>query len=628
VEFRILGPLEVRQDGRALALGGPRRRAILALLLLRANELVPFDVIVDEVWGDEAPATSQAALQNQASALRRLLGVDRLITEGAAYRLRVERGELDLHAFDELVAKAREAEPDARGSLLAEALSIWRGLPLVEFPAEPFAQDEVVRLEELRLSVVEEQVEAELAVGRAEELVPELERLLGRHPLRERLWAFLMLALYRSGRQAEALSTYRRAHAALIEEIGIEPGPRLKDLQRRILLQDPTVGRVDDGRDALLAAAALLPIGDRERVSSLLDYAQALRRLGENARAVGALADAERRAWALGDRILSTRASLIRSDVELFEQGGLLRDHLRRAEHAASVFGEAREDAELAGALRIKGQLLRDLGRVEEAVAAFETSIAAAASAGDRWQEGMSRNFLATALVWGPKPVADAIASCEEHLAALEWGTPGPIGLWASLGELQAQAGRIDEGRDLVLKAQERCRKAGVVGTFVYCLQALARIEVMLDNRDEADALLREACEILDSVDNRGGLCFARAELAYVIGERDAEEAERLAHASRHFAADDDLSVQVRWRRAVGRLKPTDGGHPLLEEAAAMCAESDLLNLHAATLEDLASARRAIGDPDGATAALGDALGLYERKGNIIGVARVREALA
>jgi DNA-binding SARP family transcriptional activator len=629
VEFRILGPLEVRHDGRPLALGGPRRRAILALLLLRANKPVPFDVIVDEVWGADTPSTAHAALQNQASALRRLLGADRLVTEGAAYRLHVEPGELDLDAFEHLVAEARYAEREVRAALLTEALSIWRGLPLVDFPAEPFAQDEVVRLEELRLSVVEERIEADLASGRAEALVPELEQLLPRHPLRERLWAFLMLALYNSGRQAEALSTYRRAHEALIEEIGIEPGPQLKELQRRILLQQPGLGANDAGSDPLLLdAAALLPVDDRDRAKSLLDYAVALRRLGEYPRAAAAVEEAERRAGALGDRVLLARASLIRSTIEAFEQGGLLVDHLRHAEHAATVFGEAGEDGELAGALREKGEMLRDLGRAAEAVSALESSLAAAVSAGDRWQESISRNLLATALAFGPTSVADGIAACEAHLAALDWGMPGPIGLWASLGELLAQIGRVDDGRQLLLEAQEACRQHKVLGSLTYCLQAHARMEVMMNNLDDAEMLLREACELLDSVDNRGGLCTARAELAYVIAQHTPEDAERLAQASRRLAASDDFSVQVGSRRALGCLKPAGGGLALLEEATALCAESDFLNLHAATLEDLANVRRAVGDGDGASAALHQALELYDRKGNIICSARVREALA
>ena len=290
------------------------------------------------------------------------------------------------------------------------------------------------------------------------------------------------------------------------------------------------------------------------------------------------------------------------------------------------MFAQAGEDAELAAALRVKGQLLRDLGHAEEATTAFEASIDAAVSAGDRWQEGMSRNFLATALVYEPAPVASAIAACEEHLALVRWGSPGPIGLWASLGELLFQSGRLEEGRELVLKAQEACREAGIPGTLVYCLLAYARLDFMLGAHVAAEPQLREACEIVESLGQRGGLCVAEAELACAIGHRDAVEAERLAKAACHLAAEDDFTAQVGWRRAVGRA-PTGVGQKLLEEAAAICAGSDFLNLHAATLEDLANARHDVGDVDGASAALNDALDLYERKGNVICAVRVREAL-
>ena len=626
MEFRILGPLEVRRDGQVVPLAGQRRRALLALLILRANEAVSFDALVEELWGADPPPTARAALQNQASALRSVLGADRLVTEGTAYRLRVEPHELDLDVFDTLVAEARGAEPEARARLLTRALSTWRGLPLVEFPAAPFAQGEVVRLEERYLAAVEQRVEAELENGHAEELVGELERLLARHPLRERLWAFLMLALYRSGRQAEALSTYRRAHRALVDELGVEPSRELKELQRRILLHDPVADART--RDPLLDAAALLPTGKRERAVSLLEYAHALRRLGDSAKALTALQEADRIAATLGDRVLLARAQLLRSNVELFDHGASLREHLGHARRAAKVFQAAGEDASLADALRLEGQLLRDLGHVNEATAAFERSLAAAITAGDRWQEGMSRSFLATCLAWGPTQVDTGIAACEEHLDAFEWEPPGPTGVWASLGELLGQTGQLEEGREHIRRGAESCRQMGIVGTLVYCIQALARLEFMAGNHDAAETHLREACDLLDSVGNRGGACLANAELAYLIGPRDPEEADRLTRASRHLAAEDDISVQISWRRARWRLEAADAGDALLDEAVDLCAQTDVLNLHALTLEDLAVAHRDAGNPESATAALQQAIALYEQKGNTLGTARVTHALA
>jgi DNA-binding SARP family transcriptional activator len=244
VEFRILGPLELTDGGRQLPLGRGKQKALLALLLLHANEVVSADRLIDELWGEAPPATVHNALQNYVSRLRKRLGGERLLTRSPGYFLRVEPGELDLASFEELLGRARTAgEPEATAAHLSEALALWRGRALADFTFEPFAQSEIVRLEDLRLAAVEERIEAELALGRAAELVGELESLVAQHPLRERFRAQLMLALYRSGRQAEALEAYQAARETLVEQIGIDPGEELRDLQRRILEQDASLAR-------------------------------------------------------------------------------------------------------------------------------------------------------------------------------------------------------------------------------------------------------------------------------------------------------------------------------------------------------------------------------------------------
>lgn len=231
MEFRLLGPLEVFFEGRPLALGAKKQRALLALLLLRANRVVPTHALIDGLWGEAPPATAQKALQVYVSQLRKLLGRRRLETKPSGYLLRVEQGELDLDRFQELRSEGR----------LTEALSLWRGPPLTEFASELFAQAEVARLEELRLACVEGRIEAELASGRHAELVGELEALVREQPFRQRLRGQLMLALYRSGREADALELYRRTRSALVEELGIEPGRELRELEQRILRQDPSL---------------------------------------------------------------------------------------------------------------------------------------------------------------------------------------------------------------------------------------------------------------------------------------------------------------------------------------------------------------------------------------------------
>jgi DNA-binding SARP family transcriptional activator/DNA-binding beta-propeller fold protein YncE len=241
VEFRILGPVAVVDDGRELDLGAPKQRALLALLVLHRNEPVASDVLVDLLWAGEPPAAAHKSLQIYVSGLRRVLGRARLETRGRSYLLHVDDGELDLDRFEALVESARETEPRRRADALLQALALFRGEPLANVRYEEFAKADIARLEELRLQTIEERIEAELACGREGTVLPELEALVASHPLRERLRGELMLALYRCGRQADALASYRQARELLDTELGLEPAPELRKLERRILEHDPTL---------------------------------------------------------------------------------------------------------------------------------------------------------------------------------------------------------------------------------------------------------------------------------------------------------------------------------------------------------------------------------------------------
>jgi WD40 repeat protein/DNA-binding SARP family transcriptional activator len=243
LNFRLLGPLEVvSDDGAALAIGTGRQRALLALLILRANELVASERLVEELWGHSPPRTAQTMLHNQVSALRQALGRNgRLETHGSAYRLTIGPGERDVDRFEQLVASGRariETDPEGAAEQLRQALSLWRGAALSDVAYASFAQPEIARLEERRWAGFEAWGEAELAAGRHADLVAELEVAVAEEPLRERLHGQLMLALYRCGRQAEALEAYRAARATLVEEVGIEPSAELRALQAAILAQD------------------------------------------------------------------------------------------------------------------------------------------------------------------------------------------------------------------------------------------------------------------------------------------------------------------------------------------------------------------------------------------------------
>jgi DNA-binding SARP family transcriptional activator len=246
LDFRILGPLSVRRDGHALALGGRRQRTLLALLLIRADEVVSIDRLSHDLWGEEPVDRTSKRLQVAISRLRHTLGPDPVVVmEHGGYRLRAGSDTLDAAQLEHLVAVGGAALQAGRteeaGAALREALALWRGPPLADLAFEPALQLEIARLEERRLTALEERIDLDLALGRHAEVVAELEALVAEHPLRERLRAQLMLSLYRGGRQARALEVYRQGRHVLSEELGLDPGPALTRLEAAILAQDPSL---------------------------------------------------------------------------------------------------------------------------------------------------------------------------------------------------------------------------------------------------------------------------------------------------------------------------------------------------------------------------------------------------
>lgn len=239
MEFRLLGPLEVAEHERSLSLGGLNQRSLLAVLLLHANQLVSAEYLIAGPWGDAAPATAAKSVQVYVSRLCKELGPGRLATGTPGYVLHVGPSELDLACFERLPGEVRAADPAGAATRLREALSLWRGPALADVADERCFQAEIARLEELRLAAVEARIDAQLALGRHADLIGELQALTAEHPLRERLRCQLTLALYRSGRQADALHAYRVARSRLVDELGLEPGADLKRLERAILEQDP-----------------------------------------------------------------------------------------------------------------------------------------------------------------------------------------------------------------------------------------------------------------------------------------------------------------------------------------------------------------------------------------------------
>jgi DNA-binding SARP family transcriptional activator len=267
IEFRILGPLEVADGDATVALGGVRQRTLLAILVLNANAVVSADRLIDELWGERSPQSGRSALQVRVSQLRKALGHGgaQLLTRTPGYVLELDRDQLDLQHFERLVREAAASEPPAAAEKLREALALWRGPPLADLAYEPFAQAAIGRLDELRLGAIEKRIDADLALGRRGELVVELEELVAEHPLREHLRAQLMLALYRCGRQADALEIYRRTREGLSAELGLEPGRELKELESAILNQDPSLEPLSPAT----GVASGEPAPDREQAVEL-----------------------------------------------------------------------------------------------------------------------------------------------------------------------------------------------------------------------------------------------------------------------------------------------------------------------------------------------------------------------
>ena len=256
MEFRILGPMEVREGTRRLDVPGGRARALLAMLVLHAGDAVPSERLVDELWGEKPPPTANTVVQMHVLKLRKLLEPDRealghptlLVTQGSGYRLAISPGDVDAGRFKQLLDQAAGQPAEPRSRLLTEALALWRGPALADFAFHPFAQGTITALEELRLSALEARIEADLELGRDHGLVAELDLLVAGHPFRERLCGLRMLALYRAGRQAEALAAYRDARNRLVDELGVEPGPGLRELEAAVLRQDPSLGERSPAR--------------------------------------------------------------------------------------------------------------------------------------------------------------------------------------------------------------------------------------------------------------------------------------------------------------------------------------------------------------------------------------------
>jgi DNA-binding SARP family transcriptional activator len=631
LQFGILGPLEVRRSGEPLAIHAPKQRALLALVLLHANRPVPRDELIDQLWGEDTPPSARASLQNQVYALRKILGPTVLERRQPGYVIHVEPGQLDLERFERLVTEARGAQPRERAAKLRRALALWRGPVLMEFRSGPFAQHEINRLEEERLTALEDRIEAELELGREIDLVPELEALIGQYPLRERLWAQLMLALYRAGRQADALAAYRHAHHTFVSELAVEPGVGMRELQRAILVQDPAL---DDGGhrigSTLERAAAILPMPAPDQADSLYQYGVALLRIGDLRRAASVLEAAQRLAVSAGASGVEERAYLYLSYLRIWTEGKSPLEHLAEAERAARHFEQRGDEVGLWVALRQQAQMLQETGRADAALVVSERCSRLAPQNGSPWLQTPSRNGLIDSLVLGSTPVDEAIARCEDELAA-SLNEVNSIRVSCGLAVLYGQAGRVEDARGLVERALAAAQHEGGLHLLVDALTTAGAVEFSAGNLGEAANHMRSAYGLLEVEDDRATFPMVAAELACVLALSGDGDAGALALTARAATSPDFFKTEVLWRRALAIVAACAGrsreARQLSDEASARASVSDWLTFRAETLEEAATIRELGGDVDAAVRALREALATYEKKGNVVGVGRARRRL-
>lgn len=334
LDFRILGPIEVVETDGTIRLGGPRQRATLAILLLEANRVVSVERLAEALYAGAAPVTAVTQVQRQISDLRKVLPKQVIETRSPGYVIHVLPEQLDLNRFERQAENASQllvrGEAQRAAELLREALALWRGTPLADLAYESFAQSAIERLDEIRLAALEQRIEADLALGRHRELVAELEQLTSEQPTRERFRAQLMFALYRSGRQPEALDVYRNTRETLMREFGIEPTPRLRELERAILTQDPALdlgGGVVEGDRAVLVLSA-----DEVELDELLAIAEPLASTEPRELIVARLL-ADESALATTAASLTARCASLSANARsaVFTIDGLARDTVRLA---------------------------------------------------------------------------------------------------------------------------------------------------------------------------------------------------------------------------------------------------------------------------------------------------------
>lgn len=625
MEFRILGRLEVLDDGRHVRLGGAADRALLAILLLHANEVVSIERIVLELWEDEPPPTAQGIVYNRVSRLRKVLGGDRIVSTGGGYLLRVGLGELDRDRFFDLVREANSLPPDRRAAALRAALALWRDVPLPEFVYASFCRRELEALDDTRLAAVEARIEAELELGQHEELLNELEVLVARHPLRERLRIAFMLALYRSGRRSDALGEYARMRQDLLAEVGVAPSAALRSLHAAMLRQDPELAPSSRGTPLHMVerVVTILPTDERERGQTLYRLALGLMWIGESERARSLCDEALRHARAVGDRALEARISVELTTQAAFHGRKTLPDAVASFTEAIAILEEEGDHEGLAATFHRLSGLERDTGNAARALETAERALWHAGKSSNKWYESIIAGGIALALARGSVPVTVALRRCH----ALPSAYRDTFGYAAGVALLYAEAGQFEVARGAYSSGKAHFEKQGMLqhlGSFVYFG---GRVERLAGDLEAAERELTEGLALLKALALEALAATVWSELAVALAAAGrADEAVAAAEAAGEAVTDDETPVnRAEWRLATALALNAAGRGEEAEEAARDAVElagrTDSFTLRGdadLALARVLAARRCVRE---AVSRADLARRLYERKENITGVA-------
>lgn len=622
VDVSLLGPTEVCDaHGGPIELPRGRSRALLALLALSPRRVVSTDRLIAELWGTSPPATVVTALHGLVSVLRKHIEPTPtrgeppvlLLTRAPGYLLDVAPDQIDVHRFRRMVRDARRAGVEERIELLRAALSVWRGPALADVEFAGSASSEALALEELRLVAHEDLVDAQLRLGRHRDLIGELGTLISAHPLRERLYAQLMLAHYRSGSQGDALEVWRRARAVLVEELGVEPGPGLRRLHRAVLEQDPALElvapevspRPADGaaQDEAARAGKLLAAAGARVFDHHYDAATAEELFSC---AVGLLPADHPRRQDVADRIPGLHlmlgrpddadASLQRSLIEARRQGDARRESYLRLERARfqliagpdpipmaeiedvarralAIAEEAGDDSVVSQVCYVLGLMDWRRGRIRTMERWSRRGVATAERSGSQRERLASRWILALALVEGPTPVDDALAECKE---LAELGVDPHLGVLTEVARLHALRGEHEVAAHVIQRARDELgRRPGMRRPAMFVAQRAAEVLLLAGEPWGAEPHLRTALALADGLGEAEQRAQLAAKLALVlVGRGGLDEAAELAHRSRHTAPAESVRAQVLWRAAMAAVRSALGaeveGRRLAGEASSL----------------------------------------------------------